>query len=420
MDAEPIDRRVFLKSTVRAAGLVTVGRPMLAVVKGAVGSAAEPLGAVWRNKQPTMGYRRLGRTGFMSSRIAFGAGGLFQTGGSTRVLEMAIERGLNYLDTGRAYRQSEATLAPLLKQHRDKLWLCSKAGDIGWPTMKVKPGQDALAARMYAEQLDESLRQMRVDHIDCYMVQGVEHTWVVSMDSIFEAFEKARKAGKVGAFGLATHTNVREVGAAAIETGRCDVIMLAVNPASFHAELKDTIRSLRDAGVGIVSMKETGTFGKAPGQAAYDHLYGETFAGQTLSAHQRAYAYMLHVAGVDVCNIHMPNHKIMEEDLALPMLQLGRAEAGRLEQRVLAEVGGACRHCGRCTHACPNGVQVADMVRYHAYVHHYGDRAFARWQYGLAGGGRAHACTPCGRCADACPEPIDLPEIVQSVRRLLA
>jgi ferredoxin len=62
---------------------------------------------------------------------------------------------------------------------------------------------------------------------------------------------------------------------------------------------------MRKAGIGIVSMKTAGQIrDKAP---ALETLYGKRFAGQQLSACQRAYAYLLGSGKIDAFNSHMPN-----------------------------------------------------------------------------------------------------------------
>jgi predicted aldo/keto reductase-like oxidoreductase len=410
-----INRRTFLEQTARtaAAGAVLGGLDTWA----ADGPADTQPALEWRNKQPTMEYARLGRTNFMASRCIFGAGGLYRSGGATRLLEIAIERGMNYLDTGRPYASSEATIAPIAKKYRDRLWIVSKAGHIGWPDMRIKPGQGAEAARLYTDQLEESLRQLQVDTIDCYMVQGVEHDWVVTMDELYEAFVKARDAGKVRYFGLATHTHVAKVCELAAKTKRYDVVMLAVNPNSL-ADLSPAIRVMREAGIGVVSMKTAGPITKDP--KVYDKTYAQAFGGPQLTPYQRAYAYMLARGGIDAFNSHMPNVKILEENIVVPTMELSRVALSRIETQTLAESRGACRHCGRCNEACPEGVDVAGLLRCNAYIHTYRDPDFAREQYQLVRADRTRRCGDCTACLAACPESIDLPAVIRSVRATLA
>ncbi len=419
--SDSIRRREFLGTAARtaAAGSV-VGRALSAAAGEAEAPATQPAAEdklIWRNKQPTMTYARLGRTNFMVSRMIFGAGGVYSQGGSTRLLEMAIERGMNDLDTGRPYAKSEQTLAPIAKKHRDKLWICSKAGDLGWPGMKVKRSEDAKAARMYTEQLDDSLKALGTDCIDCYMVQGVQHDWVVTMDALYEAFEKAKKAGKVRSFGLATHTGVATICRLAAKTGRYDVVMLAINPNSAD-ELKPTLDAMHKADMGIVSMKNVGPIRGRP--QAFDEKYGDMFAGQKLSPYQRAYAYMLFRVGVHAFNTHAPTITILEENIKVPTLKLSKAELARLERRVLAEARGACRHCGACSQACPKGIRVADMLRSHSYLHNYRDPNAARELYESLGPDHADLCAGCRTCVAACPESIDHPAVISSLRVTLA
>lgn len=409
--SDGMNRRTFLRQAARtaAAGAVIGNLELF----GDDGSATTQPALEWRNKQPTMTYSRLGRTGFMASRFVFGAGGLYSRGGDMRLMELAVERGVNYLDTGRAYANSEAIIADFVKRHRDRVWIVSKAGHIGWPDMRIKPGQGAEAAKLYTDQLEESLRQLKVETVDCYMVQGVEHDWVVTMDELYEAFTKARTAGKVRYFGLATHTNVPQVCELAAKSKRYDVIMPAVNPNSL-ATLGPSIKKMRDAGIGVVSMKVSGPIRHNP--KVYSEHYKQMFAGHELSPYQQAYAYMLFRGGIDAFISHTTNVKILEESLAVPTLKLGGAELNRIEEQTRNESRGACRHCGSCNHACPVGINVADMLRCHAYIHSYHERDVAKALYDALGRDRAHLCTDCGACQMACPESIDLAKVISALR----
>jgi len=60
----------------------------------------------WRNKQSAMRYRRLGRTGYMISEIVCGGNPI--TPDNNRHVDVAIEMGLNYLDTAPAYGDGES------------------------------------------------------------------------------------------------------------------------------------------------------------------------------------------------------------------------------------------------------------------------------------------------------------------------
>lgn len=98
-----INRRTFIKSGAIAAAASTV---TLSISK-AEKSTAKPAVVMpeWRNKQSEMAYRQLGNTGLMISEFVNGGDPVSTT--NTRMVEVAMERGLNYLDMAPAYGRGE-------------------------------------------------------------------------------------------------------------------------------------------------------------------------------------------------------------------------------------------------------------------------------------------------------------------------
>ncbi|MBW2411412.1 MAG: hypothetical protein JRF72_16565 [Deltaproteobacteria bacterium] len=90
-------RREFLKIIATAA----VSTPVLLTATNFQGAAstAEPQ-ANHRNERPTMSYRKLGRTGFYSSRLVFGCWAALMGGGAPRLLQRAFEAGITHFDVG--------------------------------------------------------------------------------------------------------------------------------------------------------------------------------------------------------------------------------------------------------------------------------------------------------------------------------
>jgi aryl-alcohol dehydrogenase-like predicted oxidoreductase len=126
-----VDRRVFLRSSLAAGAALSLPAPLAGWPP-----SAPPLpqaGAVeWRNRQAGMKYRRLGRTGFMVSEIVCGGDPIAPD--NRRHVEMAIERGLNYLDTAPDYGRgkSEEGYAEVLRAvGRDKVFQTTKVGRLG-------------------------------------------------------------------------------------------------------------------------------------------------------------------------------------------------------------------------------------------------------------------------------------------------
>jgi aryl-alcohol dehydrogenase-like predicted oxidoreductase len=96
-------RRDFLKQAA-ALGLA------LGASRQAIHAAIHPTGdPEWRNKQPEMAYRRLGRTGIMVSEVVSG-GDPIRTDNYEH-LNLAVDMGLNYLDMAPSYSRGDCETA---------------------------------------------------------------------------------------------------------------------------------------------------------------------------------------------------------------------------------------------------------------------------------------------------------------------
>jgi aryl-alcohol dehydrogenase-like predicted oxidoreductase len=322
-DRSSLDRRKFIKLSAAAA---VGGGSLLKFLEAAAAEAPKTEEMVHRNERPTMTYRRLGRTNFMASRLVFGCGAALAGGKAVRLLDRAFDAGINYYDTGRPYGDSESRLAPFLKAHRDEVWVTSKAAHMGWPDKRIRPDQGKEAAKLYTEQLEESLRELKTDYIDAYFIMGIEDEGFIRNEDLYGAFLKAKQAGKVGYYGLSSHTNVQKMLEAAIETGWYDLAMISVTPGGWYdwdAKMPDKnmpgisgllpiLTRAQEAGIGLVGMKAARTVGNDPTQ--FDKFYSKALMEAPLNPFQRAYAYILQ-QGMDVVNSNLTNFKILEENL---------------------------------------------------------------------------------------------------------
>jgi aryl-alcohol dehydrogenase-like predicted oxidoreductase len=309
-----IDRREFIKISAAAA---IGGQTLLSVVS----KEAKAVELIHRNERPSMTYRKLGRTNFMSSRLVFGCGAALVGGKAVRVLDRAFEAGINHFDVGTEiyYRGSETNLAPFLKAHRDEVWVVSKA--------------PARSVSFWTQQIDASLKNLQTDYVDAYYLMAVNSPELVRNEELYNAFITAKATGKVRHFGLSTHKNASKVLEAAIETGWYDLVMVGITPAGYYdwstkdlekgtpslVELQPLLERARSAGIGVIGMKAARylapsiSYGKGD-VTAFDNLYDEAFRASPLSPFQRAYAYVLE-HGLDVMNADMQNFKHLEENI---------------------------------------------------------------------------------------------------------
>ncbi len=446
------DRRGFLKTTAAGVSAAAFGPALVrAAEEQAAAPPAEDREVIWRSRNPEMEYRRLGRTQYMVSRIVHG------WGGDEGLWRRILSSGVNYFDSARGYGNLEVDLKPFLARYRDRLWVTSKATgvagynkiddgvqDLYRKAMKAFVGKDegdllalhkeAVAkqkatgekpdlrpvgkriAGLYAEMLDQSLGRMGIDHVDAYFVHGIEIPWIFDCIELWEAYEKAHQAGKVKHFGFSTHKHQKEVLAAAAEANdrgpwKIDLIMAGVNPESFDS-LKPELAALKKQDVGVIAMKTSGIKNR-PVDGREEKLK-DLMGGREFNEWERAKLWMLHLTEglVDGCIAAMKSVEEMEKDVRLPSAKLTAAAEQELRTLVKYEMAGACHLCGSCETACPEHIAVTDMIRYHAYVHQYNEKALARELYAEAGYDPSKLCNHCGVCADACPSDVRITQIL--------
>jgi len=123
-----IPRRDFLKIGCTSAAGISLYNCNSDKKPGFVQPADSAKPAEWRNRQLEMTYRRLGRTGYMVSEIVMGGGPI--TPDNYKHVELAIDMGLNYLDTAPAYGNtlSEKGYSFVIKgsSKREKVFLNTK------------------------------------------------------------------------------------------------------------------------------------------------------------------------------------------------------------------------------------------------------------------------------------------------------
>ena len=194
--------------------------------------------------------RPLGKTGVTPTIFGLGGEGVLRTFGYDRqasdVIHAALDEGVTYFDSARAYAGSERYYGAALGDMRDKIFLTSKAHD------RSKRGALAM--------LDETLSNMCVDHLDLWQLHDVR-TWD-ELDAIgapggaYEAFAQAKLAGKTRFIGVTGHHDPHVL-LTALERFAFDTVLLPVNPCESHSEPFAAIvgTRARELGMGVIGMK---------------------------------------------------------------------------------------------------------------------------------------------------------------------
>ena len=191
--------------------------------------------------------RALGRTGEKLSVIGFG--GIVVKDATTEEaaerVRAAVEAGVNYFDVAPSYGNAEDMLGPALEPFRKGVFLACKT-----------QGRTKEAA---TAELESSLRKMRTDHFDLYQHHAVtkkaDVEKILGPGGAMEAFEAAKKAGKVRFFGFSAHS--AEAAVALMDGYAFDSILFPVNFAVWHAGGfgPQVLAKAKEKGMGILCLK---------------------------------------------------------------------------------------------------------------------------------------------------------------------
>jgi len=152
-----------------------------------------------------MRYRPLGRTGINVSpyclgAMMFGSAGNSDRAECRRILETALDAGINLIDTADMYSngESEEIVGELLRGMREEVVLATK---FHFP-MGDGPNRSGNSRRWIIRALDDSLRRLQTDWIDLYQVHRPDPS--TDIEETLSALNDLTSAGKIRAFGCST------------------------------------------------------------------------------------------------------------------------------------------------------------------------------------------------------------------------
>lgn len=194
--------------------------------------------------------RSLGKTGVEVTRIGLGGEGVLRTFGREReareVIARALELGITYCESARAYSGSESYYGLALGERREEIFLASKSHD-----------RTATGARRH---LETTLANMQTDWLDLWQVHDVRSeadlAEIFGPGGAIEAFDRAKREGAVRFVGVTGHQDPAIL-LKAFDLYDFDTVLMPVNPAEpAHLSFLDTVLpAARRRNMGVVGMK---------------------------------------------------------------------------------------------------------------------------------------------------------------------
>jgi predicted aldo/keto reductase-like oxidoreductase len=207
-----------------------------------------------------MAMRRLGRTGVDVSILGLGGWhlGVPAEQDAIRIVHEAMDHGVTFLDNCWDYHDgdSEKRLGKALEGgYRDRAFLMTKL--------------DGRTAKAAAQQLDDSLRRLRTDHVDLLQIHEVirmsDPARVFGPGGAIEAFVRARDTGKTRFIGFTGHKSPA-IHLAMLDEARrhgfhFDTVQMPLNvmDAQYDSFQKLVLPVLLREDIGVLGMKPMGS-----------------------------------------------------------------------------------------------------------------------------------------------------------------
>jgi len=198
--------------------------------------------------------RTFGKTGMQVSVLGFGGAeiGFEQTGAHdvSRLLNAALDSGLNVIDTAECYSggehpSSEELIGEAIAHRRDDFYLFTKCGHAS-----RFPGETDWSPSLLEKSIDRSLIRLKTDYLDLIQLHSCDEATLRQGD-VISALQKARDAGKARFIGYSGDRNNARY---AVECGAFDTLQTSVNIAD--QEPIDLFLALaKEANMGVIAKR---------------------------------------------------------------------------------------------------------------------------------------------------------------------
>lgn len=183
------------------------------------------------------------------------------------LLETALDAGVNLIDTAPAYGDSEWRLGPFVENYRERLVVCTKAGE------QYADGRSThdFSAAAITRSVEESLRRLRTDHVDILLLHSNGRDAEILTDTDApEALFTLKKSGKARAVGISAKTDSGILEA----RGIMDVVMASFSQKD--SSLAEALQRAHAAGLAVLAIK--GLFsGRLSARSAIEYVLRQPF-----------------------------------------------------------------------------------------------------------------------------------------------
>ena len=327
-----------------------------------------------------MEYHILGKTGLKVSAMGFGGIPIQKTdkAGAVELFDRLLEKGINFVDTAKAYTVSEERIGDAIRGRRDKFILASKS---------MARTYEALRA-----DIEDSLAKLKTDYLDLYQIHNIP---VEQLDDFckpgngLDALLEAKREGKIRHIGLTAHS--LETFRRALELDFVETIMFPYNIVERQGE--ELIAECEKKNIGFICMKP--------------------LAGGAIEDARLALRFICQNPAVSVVipGMATPDEVDANCDAVSDVSPLSPEERERIG-KIRDSLGTVfCRRCNYCA-PCTVGISIPSVFLFSGYLERYDLEKWARERYATLSV-KASACIGCGVCETRCPYQLPIRQMMK-------
>jgi hypothetical protein len=326
-----------------------------------------------------MRHRILGKTGLNVSEIGFG-GIPIQTlshAAAVEVVRRALDLGIDFIDTARAYTTSEERIGEAIRGQRSKCMISTKT------TARTAEGVE--------KDLEKSLSLLGTSSIELYQLHNVSNDemldQVIKPGGPLDMMKKARSKGKIQHIGITSHRP--SVLIRAIKTGEFEALMVPLNYVE-RTPLLELIPLANQLNIGTIIMKPIG---------------GGAFSNAT-EALKFVLREKISTVIPGMCSIQE-----VEENTAVGSMSVELSREAEMRLKEQAKILGQtfCRGCDYCQ-PCPEGIPISTLMRVQSSIKRMGWYTWKTKNQDAIE--KYEKCQECRECESRCPYELPILDIM--------
>lgn len=336
-----------------------------------------------------------------------------------RMIDRAIESGVNYFDTAFPYHggMSEIVLGKILSKYpRDSYYLATKY-----------PGHQVLDSYNPAEVFEEQLKKCGVDYFDFYLLHNIAEssieTYLDERWGIIDYFVEQKRLGRIKHLGFSSHASPETLKSFLdLHGDKMEFCLIQLNYLDWslqRAEEKCRILKENNIPVWVMEPVRGGRLVNKLPESAKEHLKSlrpdESIASW-------CFRWLMTLDNMGVILSGMSNMEQLEDNLKTfnedkPLTDSETKVLFAIAESLKSSV--PCTACRYCLKSCPMGLDIPLLIEI------YNDLRYAP---GVNSGmkielmpedKRPTACICCGTCIKTCPQNIDIPKVMIELSNLM-